>query len=157
MLNECLVIINTLNPYKALPLFATRFIACWGHPSPFHTALFLLNWYKIPRVGDVLYRLIWMKFIIMFSMCNLVHTGIFIEEFCSFNTKSHCSDVCWYHRCPQTLAGICRNICICCGFRARASREKYPGFILYIKKKLQATYRGYPAKRALPAMLMHGR
>ena len=39
-------------------------------------------------------------------------------------------DVCGYHRCPQTLAEICRNMGICCGFRAVADREKYSMFIL---------------------------
>ena len=38
--------------------------------------------------------------------------------------------MCVYQRCPQTVAEIVRNMDICCGFRAVASREKYPGFIL---------------------------
>ena len=32
---------------------------------------------------------------------------------------------------PQTLAEICRNMDICCSFRAGATREKYPGFISF--------------------------
>ena len=42
--------------------------------------------------------------------------------------KNRClSDVCGDHRRPQTLAEICRNMDICCGFRAVAARKKYPG------------------------------
>ena len=47
-----------------------------------------------------------------------------------FSIEPFCSDVCEDHRCPQTLAEICRNMGICCGFRAVAARGKYPGFIL---------------------------
>ena len=31
---------------------------------------------------------------------------------------------------PPNLAEMCRNTGFCCGFRAAAAREKYPGFIL---------------------------
>ena len=51
-------------------------------------------------------------------------------NYCGFNIEPFCSDVCGDHRRPQTLAEICRNMGICCGFRAVAAREKYPGFIL---------------------------
>ena len=47
-----------------------------------------------------------------------------------FNIEPFCFDVCGDHRRPQTLAEICRNMDICCGFRAVAAREKYPGLIL---------------------------
>ena len=47
-----------------------------------------------------------------------------------FDIDPFCSDVCGDHRGPQTLAEICRNIDICCGIRAVAAREKYPGLIL---------------------------
>ena len=40
----------------------------WGHPSFFHTATFLLIWYKMFCVRDISYRLIWMEFINMFSV-----------------------------------------------------------------------------------------
>ena len=40
----------------------------WGHPSLFHTATSPLIWYKIFCVRDILYRLIWMEFINMFSV-----------------------------------------------------------------------------------------
>ena len=40
----------------------------WGHPSLFHTATSLLNWYKMFCVRDISYRLIWMEFISMFSV-----------------------------------------------------------------------------------------
>ena len=32
---------------------------------------------------------------------------------------------------PQSLAEICRNMGHCCGFRALAPMENYPGFILF--------------------------
>ena len=53
-------------------------------------------------------------------------------NYCGFNIEPFCSDVCGDHRCPQTLAEIhvCRNMGICCGFRAVAARGKYLGFIL---------------------------
>ena len=53
-------------------------------------------------------------------------------NYCSFNIEPFCSDVCGDHRRPQTLAEICRNMGICCGFRAVAARGKYPGFILLL-------------------------
>ena len=53
-------------------------------------------------------------------------------NYCGFNIEPFCSDVCGDHRRPQTLAEICRNMGICCGFRAVAAREKYPGFILLL-------------------------
>ena len=57
-------------------------------------------------------------------MCNLVRTGIFIVELFRFITKPYCSDICGYHRCPQILAEIWRNLGICCGYMAVAAREK---------------------------------
>ena len=57
---------------------------------------------------------------------------------CGFITEPFCSDVCGDHRRPQTLAEICRNIGICCGFRAAAAREKYPGFVLLATCKWKA-------------------
>ena len=51
-------------------------------------------------------------------------------NYCGFNIEPFCSDVCGNHRRPQTLAEICRNMDICCGFRAVAAREKSPGLIL---------------------------
>ena len=51
-------------------------------------------------------------------------------NYCGFNIESFCSDVCGDRRRLQTLAEICRNMSICCGFRAVAAREKYPVFVL---------------------------
>ena len=84
-------------------------------------------------IADISYRLIWMKFSKHdFYVCAIRYTQAFsMKNYCGFNTKSYCSDVCGYHRCPQTLAEICRNIGICCSFWAVATREKYPGFILF--------------------------
>ena len=40
----------------------------WGHPCLFHTATYLFIWYKMFRMGDISYRLIWMKYINMLSV-----------------------------------------------------------------------------------------
>ena len=67
---------------------------------------------------------------------------------CGFNIELFCSDVCGDHRRPQTLAEICRNMDICCGFRAVATREKYPGLILLyveaVKLPQESLYRVHP-------------
>ena len=67
-------------------------------------------------------------------MRNLGHTGVLIDEWSRFNIKPFCSDVCGDHRCPQTLAEMCRNMDICRGFRAVAAREKYRGLILFLSE-----------------------
>ena len=106
----------------------------WGHLRLFYAATFPLNWYKMACMGDILHRLIWMKFISMLSMFVQFVTHAFsLKNYCDFNTKSYCSDVCGYHQCPQALAKICRNMGTCCSFRALAAREKYPGFILLFR------------------------
>ena len=51
-------------------------------------------------------------------------------NYCGFNIEPFYSED---QRRPQTLAEICRNMGICCGFRAMAARDKYPGFILLSK------------------------
>ena len=86
---------------------------------------------------DISYRHIWMKFIKMLSVHaqSGTHRRFQLMNYCSFNIEPFCSDVCGDHRRPQTLAEICRNMGICCGFRAVAAREKYPGFML-LKKGL---------------------
>ena len=62
-------------------------------------------------------------------MHNLGHTVVLIDEFCGFNIQPFCSDVCGDHWRPQTLAEMCINMGICCGFRSVASGVKYPGFM----------------------------
>ena len=70
----------------------------WSHPSLFH---------RVPCRGYISHRLIWMKSITCFlRMCYLVRTGIFIVELFPFIAKPYCSDICGYHKCPQTLAEI---------------------------------------------------
>ena len=59
--------------------------------------------------------------------------AISLKNYCGFNTNSYCSDVCGYRRCPQTLPKICRNMGICCSFRAVAAGVKYLGFMLLIE------------------------
>ena len=65
-----------------------------------------------------------------FYMCAICVTLAFsLKNYCGSYTKSYCYDVCGYHRHPQTLAEIFRNMGICCVFRAVATRGKYPGFM----------------------------
>ena len=72
------------------------------------------------------------KFMNMLSMQVESGTQAFLlKNYCGFNTKSYCSDVCGYNRRPETLAEICKNTGICCGFRAVAAMGKYPGFMLF--------------------------
>ena len=66
-----------------------------------------------------------------FYVCAIWDTQVFsLKNYCVVNTKSYCSDVCGYHRLPQTLAEICRNMGICCSFRAVATRGKYMFILL---------------------------
>ena len=58
-------------------------------------------------------------------------------NYCGFNIEPFCSEMCGDHWRPQTLAEICRNMGICCGFRALAARGKYPGFILFRRNLCQ--------------------
>ena len=39
-----------------------------SHPSLFHTATSLLNWYKMACMANILHRLIWVKFMSILSM-----------------------------------------------------------------------------------------
>ena len=56
-------------------------------------------------------------------------TGIFVEELLRFQNNVVLFWCLWTSPVPQNLAEICRNMGICCGFRA-AAREKYPEFVL---------------------------
>ena len=60
-------------------------------------------------------------------MRNLGRTGIVIDEWSRFSHRTFLSDVCGDHRRSQTLAEICRNMNICCSFRAVAARENIWG------------------------------
>ena len=63
-----------------------------------------------------------------FHVCAIWDTSAFwLMNYCSFDIEPHYSDIYVYHWCPQTLAEICRNMGICCGFRAVAARGKYLG------------------------------
>ena len=69
-----------------------------------------------------------------FRVCAIWDTqAIQLMNCWGFNIEPFCSDVCGDHRRPQTLAEICRNMGISCGFMAVAAREKYPGFMLFDK------------------------
>ena len=86
---------------------------------------------------DISCRLIWMKCINMLSVYaqSGTHGRFNWWIIALFDIETFCSDVCGDHRRPQTLAKICRNTGVCCGFRAVAAREKHPGFILLIDCK----------------------
>ena len=100
----------------------------------FHAATSLLNLYKMACIGDILYVLTWVKFISILSIYVQSGTQAFsLKNYCSFNTKSYFSDVCGYHRCPQTLVEICRNIGIWCNFRAGAHLVKISGVRVILK------------------------
>ena len=63
-----------------------------------------------------------------FRVCAIWDAQAFqLINYCGFNIEPFCSDVCGDHRRPQTLAEICRNMGICCGYRAVAAREKISG------------------------------
>ena len=63
---------------------------------------------------------------------SVMHRPFYLMKYCGFNIEPFCSDVCGDHRRLHALAEICRNMGICCGFRAVATRKKYPGFTLLI-------------------------
>ena len=60
-------------------------------------------------------------------MRNLGRTGILIDELLRFQHRNLLFWCVWR---SLTLEEICINMDICCGFRAVAAREKYPGLIL---------------------------
>ena len=83
-------------------------------------------------MANILHILIWVKFISMIFMYVQSGTHRFsLKNNCGFNTKFYCSDVCWYHRRPQSLTEICRNLSIGCGFITVAANGKYPWFVLF--------------------------
>ena len=122
----------TLTPFMVLPLFATRFAAYAGgiRVSFIQPRLFKFNikcsaWetYIIQTYLDEIYKH-------AFRVCTFCDARAFwLMNYCGFNIEPFCSDVCGDHRRPQTLWEICRNMGICCGFRAVADWEKYRGLI----------------------------
>ena len=61
--------LNYTNPIYGVSTICHQ-VRClrWGYPSLFHTATSLFIWYKMFRMRDISYRLIWMKFISMLSV-----------------------------------------------------------------------------------------
>ena len=104
----------------------------WG-TSLFYVAMSLLNWYKMACMGDILHKLIWMKFISLLSMYGKFrihmhfHWRIIVVQVLLFWCL-------WISPVPPK-AEICGNMGIYCGFRAVAAREKYRGFILFKVKE----------------------
>ena len=114
---------NYANPVYGVATICqqVRFLR-WGHPSLFHIATALLIWYKMFCMREISYRLIWMKFKNRLSVYVQPGTHRCVNWWIiGFNIEPFCSDVCADHRRPQTLAEICRNMGICCGFRAVAA------------------------------------
>ena len=62
-------ICNYANPVYGVDTICHQ-VRClrWGHPSPFHTAMSLLIWYKMFCMTDISYKIIGMKFINMLSV-----------------------------------------------------------------------------------------
>ena len=127
--------INNLNLVWGIATICHQ-VCCmhWGHPSLFYAATSLLNWYKMIWMANILHRLIWVKFMSMLSM--YVQSGTnrhfhwrIIVVLTQNPTVLMFVDICGT---PKTLVEICRNMGICCSFRAVAARRKYPGFMLFI-------------------------
>ena len=103
----------------------------WGHPSLFHTTTSLLIWKK-----NVLHERYIMQTYLneiykhAFRVCTIWYAQAFqLMNYCGFNIQPFCCDVCEDHRRPQTLAEMCRNMGICCGFRSMTAKVKYLGFM----------------------------
>ena len=64
-----IALLNALNPTYGIANICHQ-IHCmhWGHPNPFHTNISLWSWYKIICMGDMIYRLTWLKLIKMISI-----------------------------------------------------------------------------------------
>ena len=60
---------NCANPVYGVATICHQ-VPClrWGHPSLFHTATSLLIWYKMFRMREISYKLVWMKFINLLSL-----------------------------------------------------------------------------------------
>ena len=110
----------------------------WGHPSLIYTATSLLIRYKMFYMRDISYRLISVDEIYKHALVCVFWDAqaFYLMNCCGFNIEPFCSDVCGDHRRPQTLAEICRNMGICCGFRAAAARENIRGSSYYRNIKI---------------------
>ena len=128
-----------------MPVSVTRFAAYAGANESLLSsqASDVLNCYKNACMGNVLHRLIWMKFMSMLSMYAQFGTFMYENYYYGFNTKSCCCDVWGYHR-GLKLLGICINMSICCGFRAVAAMGKISGVhvIMYLLRKITSSYIG---------------
>ena len=78
-------------------------------------------------------------------------------NYCGFNIELFCSYVCGDHRRPQILAEICRNMGICCGFRAVATREWYREFMLFTPDILGENCEYIDKKKYRVTMIPHHR
>ena len=104
-----------------------------GHPSLFQVTTSLLNWREMAYM-NILQTHLGKIYDHAFYVCVIWDTQAFsLKNHCGFNTISYCSDVCGYHRQPQPLAELCRDMSICCGFRAVAARGNIRGSILLIQ------------------------
>ena len=119
----------TPTPYMVLPLFATRFAACAGgiRVSFIQPRFFNLKW-NVLHDRDIIVTYMDEIHKHAFRVCAIWDAHAFqLMNYCGFNIEPFCSDLCGGHRRPQTLAEICRNMGICCGFRAVAARENIRG------------------------------
>ena len=91
----------------------------WGHVS-----------YEMTWVGDISHRWICMKFIST-HVCAIWDTEAFsLKNHCGFNKKVLLFWCLSISLVSPHLVEICRNVGICCSFRAVTASEKYPVFIL---------------------------
>ena len=106
-------------------------MCCWGHLC--HAAIYLLNWYKMACMANYIESFGRNLSACFLCMCNLGRTGIFTEELLRFQHKILLYWCLWMSPAPpnSNKAEMCRNIGICCSFRAVTARGKHPGFVLF--------------------------
>ena len=120
---------NYANPVYGVPTICHQ-VRCLRrrHPSLFHTATSFF--YIKCSAWEIYHADVYGWTLLSVYAQSGRHRRYKLMNYCGFNIEPFCSDVCGDHRRPQTLAEICRNMGICCGFRAMAVLGKYPGFIL---------------------------
>ena len=101
----------------------------WERPRLFHAAISLINRLDLVWMWDLSYRIIWIKFakmLFVYVKCGthrLIHWRIIV-----FLTQN--PNVFMIVDINDALVVMCRNIGICCSFRAVAALEKHAVFIL---------------------------
>ena len=133
--------INYANPVYGVATICHQ-VRClrWGHPSPFHTAT------SFNLICNVLHE----RYIIQTYMDEIFKhafcvsaiweaQAFWLMNYCGFNIEPLCSDVWGDHQHPQTLGKICRNMGICCGFRAVAARGNIRAGLILLQKCINSS------------------